>query len=152
MTVERWVPVPGYRNYEVSDLGRVRSWHRKNAPQVLAQRTNGCDGYMRVNLYESGANTNARVHRLVLAAFVGPCPAGQEVRHRDGTADNNALSNLHYGTRAENAFDAVRHGTHSMARKTMCLRGHPFDESNTYHRPDKPHTRECRACRDKAAR
>jgi len=33
-----------------------------------------------------------------------------EVLHSDGTRDNNALSNLRYGTHAENCEDTARHG------------------------------------------
>ncbi|TMJ00793.1 MAG: hypothetical protein E6G97_17830 [Alphaproteobacteria bacterium] len=45
------------------------------------------------------------VHRLVMRTFVGPCPAGQEVRHADADRSNNDLSNLSYGTPKQNACD-----------------------------------------------
>ncbi len=148
MTGERWAPVPGYQHYEASDLGRVRSdkmWRGQSATRVLAEhKTRG--GYKQVSLCADGTSTHARVHRLVMAAFVGPCPEGQEVRHRDGTRVNNALSNLHYGTRRQNVLDAVRHGTHPMAMKQVCSQGHPFDESNTYRIPSRPNARYCIAC------
>jgi hypothetical protein len=51
------------------------------------------------------------VHDLVAAAFIGRKPMGLEVRHRDGNPANNAVSNLLYGTRAENMADAIAHGT-----------------------------------------
>lgn len=40
-TEEFWKPVPNYESYEVSTLGRVRSWRshggkRRAAPKVLA--------------------------------------------------------------------------------------------------------------------
>lgn len=48
------------------------------------------------------------VHRLVLEAFVGPCPEGMECRHfPDGTKKNNNLSNLRWGTRQENVDDNI---------------------------------------------
>lgn len=49
------------------------------------------------------------VHRLVLEAFVGPCPPGMQCRHLDGNSLNNRLSNLCWGTPKENLDDAVRH-------------------------------------------
>lgn len=51
------------------------------------------------------------VHKLVMDAFVGPCPEGQEVLHDDNDTANNRLGNLRYGTRVENTADKFRHGT-----------------------------------------
>jgi hypothetical protein len=65
-------------------------------------------GYMYVTI---GLNNRRYVHRLVLEAFVGPCPEGMECRHKDGDPGNNRLDNLCWGTPRENYEDAVRHGT-----------------------------------------
>lgn len=51
------------------------------------------------------------VHRLVLEEFVGPCPPGMECRHLDGDNSNNALGNICWGTKLENAKDKEKHGT-----------------------------------------
>jgi hypothetical protein len=53
----------------------------------------------------------AWVHRLVLEAFVGPCPEGLETRHLDGNPSNNRLENLVWDTHANNMADGIRHGT-----------------------------------------
>lgn len=51
------------------------------------------------------------VHRLVLWAFVGPCPEGQQCRHLDGKPGNNRLENLCWGTAKEDREDQRRLGT-----------------------------------------
>ncbi len=52
------------------------------------------------------------IHRLVLEAFVGPCPAGMQCRHYpDRDPSNNSLANLQWGTPVENAADRDVHGT-----------------------------------------
>lgn len=51
------------------------------------------------------------VHRLVLMAFVGPCPEGMEGCHADGNRANNSLVNLRWDTREANEKDKVQHGT-----------------------------------------
>lgn len=52
-----------------------------------------------------------RVHRLVLEAFVGPCPPGMECCHNNGNPADNRLENLRWDTRSANCLDAVQHGT-----------------------------------------
>ncbi len=51
------------------------------------------------------------VHRLVLLAFVGPCPAGMECCHNNGNPTDNRVCNLRWDTRASNYADRDRHGT-----------------------------------------
>ncbi len=50
------------------------------------------------------------MHRLVLEAFVGPCPEGMQCRHLDGNRSNNHIDNLAWGTPKENCADRGRHG------------------------------------------
>lgn len=52
------------------------------------------------------------IHRLVLEAFVEPCPVGMECRHfPDRDPSNNSVANLSWGTKLENAADKECHGT-----------------------------------------
>lgn len=64
-----------------------------------------------MNLWRDGRPVKRGVHRILLEAFVGPCPKGMESCHGDGNRANNALSNLRYGTKLENGRDKVLHGT-----------------------------------------
>lgn len=132
---ERWLPIAGFEDrYEVSDRGRVKSlarWtHRLNRwgsvnrwwmkEKILASvralatgkyRT-GALAYSRVGLVDSEAKTTQySVHRLVLSAFIGPCPTGYEGAHEDGDTANNTLINLSWKTSKENSADRIRHGT-----------------------------------------
>lgn len=83
------------------------SWH------VLKQQ-NHRNGYLMVMLKSSidGKKMMRLSHRLILEAFVGPCPEGQECRHfPDGNRKNNTLSNLSWGTSQDNADDRIKHET-----------------------------------------
>jgi hypothetical protein len=105
LAAERWRDVAGYEGYRVSDLGRIigsRGW--------LLKFDTSADGYCRVQLMRSGVRSRSmRVHRLVLEAFVGPCPDGMEVRHfPDFTPTNCRLSNLSYSSKSTNQQDRSR--------------------------------------------
>jgi hypothetical protein len=139
MSVEEWRPIgaPFIDGYEVSDQGRVRSrvkYRSSTEPRILTARLCPTNGYLMTQLSRLDGDRGKRtqtVHSLVLLAFVGPRPAGHEVRHLDGNRQNNRLSNLAYGTPAENGQDQLRHGTHAMASRTHCKHGHEYTPENT---------------------
>lgn len=64
---------------------------------------------MAVSLHKKGKQVFCLVHRLVLEAFVGPCPKGMECRHLNGDSGDNRLENLRWGTPRENAADRAAH-------------------------------------------
>lgn len=52
----------------------------------------------------------AQVHRLVLEAFIGPCPPGTVACHGNGNG-NSRLCNLRWDTFCGNMADQYIHGT-----------------------------------------
>lgn len=151
-TGERWLPVSGYEvAYEVSDRGAIRSIDRRDRrgrrwPGKLLAPTLRDDGYYDVRLSLDGVVRTRKVHQLVAEAFIGPRPDGEEVRHRNGDSTDNRASNLHYGTRSDNLRDAVEHGTHAMAKRTECPRGHALIEPNLVRSALENGHRQCKAC------
>lgn len=147
--LERWLPVVGYEGfYEVSDLGRARSLPRRTAKGLKGGRilkgSRAESGHIAVMLSKHGSIRRRMVHQLVAEAFIGPRPLGQETRHLNDVPDDNRLVNLVYGTRSENAADALRNGRNYFANRTHCPHGHPYDEVNTYW--TRKGNRGCRAC------
>jgi hypothetical protein len=65
-----------------------------------------------VDLSKNGNQRTILVHRLVAAAWIGPRPDGQQVRHGPNGVSDNSVSNLCYGTLSENQKDRRRDGTH----------------------------------------
>ena len=134
--MERWLPVVGFEDYyEVSDLGLVKSLarvrpyrdgYRRVPAKMLSLIPDNTKrpSYVRVGLYLDGTTTWVRVHTLVLEAFKGPRPAGQQARHLNGIRDDNRPANLEWGTVRENCDDQLRHGTRprGMARAGAKLR------------------------------
>lgn len=68
-------------------------------------------GYRMFAANSNGVRIGLLVHRVVLEAFVGPCPEGMQCRHLDGDKSNCKLSNLAWGTPLENSDDKFLHGT-----------------------------------------
>lgn len=121
--MERWRDVVGYEGmYQVSNLGRVRSMDRlvrhyrggvrKIKSRILAVYPRNQHGHLATHLSKEGNQHTIYVHRLVAAAWIGPCPDGQQVRHGSNGLLDNSISNLCYGTPQEDAEDKWRDGTH----------------------------------------
>jgi hypothetical protein len=115
--MEQWREIAGFPGYEVSSLGRVRSWrlfgmhYGKKAARPRVLRPGLVCGYQSVSLMRNKKAESHRVCRLVLLAFAGPCPLGMEARHLNGKANDNRASNLAWSTRCDNQRDKVKHGT-----------------------------------------
>lgn len=60
----------------------------------------------------------------MMLTFIGPCPAGYVVNHKDGVKTNNTLSNLEYVLEIENHRHAQRLGLYPTGERHMS-RTHP---------------------------
>lgn len=130
---EEWRDVPGFPGYEVSSLGRVRSWKRfggfgklPTEPKPVVGGIHKA-GYPIVGLSANGKRSHLLVHRLVLEAFVGPCPEDMECAHLNGNRSDARLSNLAWKTHLDNEKDKIEHGTVLKGSKHGCAR---LDEDN----------------------
>lgn len=120
--VPEWRPVPGFEGlYSITPTGVVRSeitvdgrGHALKPNRILKHRRS--HGYAIVSLRRNGKSLYRYIHRLVLEAYVGPCPPEEEGRHLNGDKTDNRRENLAWGTRAENVGDSLRHGTHRSPR------------------------------------
>jgi hypothetical protein len=162
---ERWLPVVGYEGqYEVSDHGCIRSvdrtvtqldrWGNQTTRRLKGrvlkpgrtQKVNGSPGYLFVKM---PGNTTLLVHRAVLEAFRGLCPARmRDGCHKDDDPTNNYLDNLTWDTRPGNQVMAVENRRNHNANKTRCKNGHAFTPANTIVRRSRNGRlgRDCRTC------
>lgn len=89
---------------------RIKGHATRIGPWKKLKQTPNHLGYLYCDACSQGKTKRLAVHRLMMLAFVGPCPKGLEVLHIDGVKTNNILSNLRYGTHKENMQDMVKHG------------------------------------------
>lgn len=138
MSVE-YRDIPGFPGYRIGNDGTVlNSWINCRSGRSMTDRWKPMKlavnekGYHSINLTPPGERyKTCRVHRLVLLAFVGPCPEGMECRHLNGIKTDNRPENLAWGTFEENCDDNRESGAyknHSRISKythdgkTMCLK------------------------------
>lgn len=153
---EVWKPVVGWEDsYEVSNMGNVRSIDRpltykdgrkgfiKGKPKKISA---GAHGYPVTRLTRNGRTKGALVHRLVLEAFVGPCPPNMEACHANAIRTDNRLENLRWDTYSENQYDKGRVGVDHNRNKTHCPRGHLLAVPNIRGTEARMGHRSCLAC------
>jgi len=118
---QTWLPIKDFETlYEVSDAGNVRhiTATKNHGPNYILQPCPIGNGYTRVTLCNGMAiRINRSIHRLVAEAFLGPCPKGMEVNHKNGNRAENRAHNLEWVTPSQNALHATR------VLKTRILRG-----------------------------
>lgn len=87
-------------------------------------------------------------HRLAYEHFIGPIPEGLELDHlcREHACVN--WQHVEPVTHSENMRRSPIVGGQYQRATTHCPQGHPYDEENTYSRPDGG--RGCRICRREA--
>jgi len=105
---ESWRDIPGFPDYQASDLGRIRS-RKWGAWLVLRATAHPNTGYLIVSPRVGGRCVARGVHRLIAAAFLGEAD-GRDVNHKNGNKHDNRLVNLEYLSRGENHRHAYRTG------------------------------------------
>jgi hypothetical protein len=101
-------PIPSVIGYAASACGQIISHHRLH-PFALKQCKHP-QGYKKVGLKTADGIKNKLVHRLVLEAWVGPCPPGCVTNHKNGDKTDNRLENLEYCTQSQNMAHSYGYG------------------------------------------
>ena len=112
------------------------------------RKTDSCwmwEGPKRGNGYGSFCINYQRIppHRVSYELLVGPIPKGLVIDHLCRTPLCVNPDHLEPVTHRENLLRGVG-ASAANARKTHCINGHAFDESNTHVKPDG--SRVCREC------
>jgi hypothetical protein len=127
--MELWKAIEDCPNYEVSNLGRVRSidhthlasdgrfFHRKG--RVLRNGVSKRLGYAIVVIADASGKFKTRyVHLLVAAAYLPPRPTpAHEINHKNGVKSESCADNLEWATHQEN----MQHSINSGLRKVFAF-------------------------------
>lgn len=106
-----WRAIPGYEGlYECSENGAIYSLITK---RVMKPSKSG--RYLHICLCKEGNRKTHSIHRLVSTTFLGECPLGLQINHKDGDRMNNNYTNLEYITPKRNTEHAIEIGLRNNA-------------------------------------
>lgn len=105
---ERWKVIPHSANYGISNQGRVMRLGKGQGTQAgrILKPFKDLNGYLCVNLWKNGNCKFHRIASLVALCFLGPCPIGKQINHKNGIKAENKNENLEYVTPSQNAQHA----------------------------------------------
>ena len=113
MEGELWKPILGASRYEISNMGRVRTYYKtKDYFAEIQSEPNPVSLYLQFHLtLDTGKTKTYRLHRLVAKAWVDGWREDKDVvNHIDGDRLSNAASNLEWVSVSENnkhAYDKL---------------------------------------------
>ena len=122
-----WKECPSWPGYVAAKDGRVMSRYGK----MMKGRVNN-RGYVKVaHVVGSKGKRSESVHRMIADAWLGVCPKGKEVNHKDHNKANNDADNLEYVTHRENIVKAREAGRFPDMKGKMSPRygTHPSEET-----------------------
>lgn len=105
-----WRQHPDFTSYYFSEDGRCASIF-KDKPRLIIGTLCGQYGYRAIPVYKHRRGQKIYVHRTICELFNGKPLPGQQCRHIDGNGQNNAASNLAWGSAKQNSGDMFIHGT-----------------------------------------
>lgn len=125
---EVWKDIPEFEDYQVSNLGNVRSkdketiqWNGHQNTKMFRKgrilKQHKLRGYFAVGMWKDGKMYNKQIHRLVAIAFL-PNPNNYPIiNHIDGNKENNNISNLEWCSYSHNVNEAYRLGLMTISNK-----------------------------------
>lgn len=88
---ERWISIPGYHRYSISNWGNVFDTLKE---EFLESRVDST-GHVRVDLLNGASSWSVYVYVLVAQLFLPNYSASLRTKHRDRDVTNNRIDNLY---------------------------------------------------------
>ena len=89
--IEIYKPIQGFPNYQVSNLGNIKSINYRHTNKEKVLNPTLCNSYYNVQLYNENGLKKCNIHRLVAEAFI-PNPNNYPVvNHKDENKANNMV-------------------------------------------------------------
>lgn len=121
---EEWKWIKEYEGlYQVSNLGKIKSFHRNKNGEIISTK-NSTGWYVSFRARDkSGKVSTIRVHIAVANAFIGDVHKGKQVHHINGNKQDNRADNLQI-------LDCKEHSKITMLQHPECYKA--MNERNKY--------------------
>ena len=123
--MEIWKIIDNFENYEVSNLGNVRSKPRFGTKggiiKPFMDRKN--NGYLKVHIHRNGKQYQPHIHRLVAQAFLPKIDGKNEINHINGIKTDNRVENLEWCNRKDNIEHSIENGLRKMKQVAQIKNG-----------------------------
>lgn len=96
-----WIDLPGSNGYQVNYEGQIRKLFKSGLVHHVEpfKRKTSYKSLFWVSIKYKGKKGTYSLAKIVADTFLGPCPKGYVVIHRNGCASDNCAGNLKYVTR-----------------------------------------------------
>lgn len=113
---EIWKTIKDYPNYQVSNLGRVKSLnYLRTGKEKILRINKDKDGYFQITLSKNGKVKTHKIHRLVAEHFI-PNPDNKPcIDHINTDRTDNNVENLRWTTQKENCNNPITKTKHRIA-------------------------------------
>lgn len=125
MEKEIWKEIENYDGYEVSTMGRIRSyWGRGKKPikkkeYILMTPRPASNGYLRIQFRHD--RKEQMIHRVVCKTFIENPNGLNEVDHIDRDKKNNRVDNLRWADRSSNNQNTPLQKSNTSGFKGVCF-------------------------------
>lgn len=113
---ETWKKIPNYEDYEISNLGRIKTERPILIARGRALKYPGLrylnpavmNGYYVITFSVNGKRSRLfYIHRLLWELFVSPISEGMEIDHKNGNRLDNSFENLRLATPRQNLINRI---------------------------------------------
>ena len=129
MEEEIWKIIQEFPDYEVSNLGRVRSWRkygkfRRDEPLYKQPSIHKIRGYYFISIRSQNGTYCRDIHRLVASAFLEPIEGKNTVDHINRNRLDNRVCNLRWATQTEQNINREKNQDFNIYKtysNTLCV-------------------------------